>query len=247
MNVPEPKLDTRSRKLEGRRSERRERDARISHCIHKTQKDRHRRHARKLNWPPSSATRLSLSLSRAPPTRHYLYKRGRYNGDPLAPPPTVPRDISCCACVFSLLTYSSLTQIAMPRYAHTKKAYARTCRRHAIGILHPPPAHAATSKGNEEGHTKRAVHSKALQRPPFPHRGPHSTRCSRVHSPSLRAPQTRYAPGPGVCAARWSRRSASKRSSSPKDRDGYEHLLSSTWRPSDDWSVYLSGDGENLP
>ena len=158
--MPEPKLDTRKERERSGEASETERDLRtendqISHCIHKTQKDRHRRHARKLNWPPSSATRLSLSLSRAPPTRHYLYKRGRYNGEPLAPPPTVPRDISCCACVFSLLTYSSLTQIAMPRYAHTKKAYARTCRRHAIGILHPPPAHAATSKGNEEGHTKR--------------------------------------------------------------------------------------------
>ena len=97
---------------------------------------------------------LSLSLSRAPPTRHYLYKRGRYNGEPLAPPPTVPRDISCCACVFSLLTYSSLTPYS--HATHTKKSIcAHTRRRHAIGILHPPPAHAATSKGNEEGHTKR--------------------------------------------------------------------------------------------
>ena len=136
---------------------------------------------------------------------------------------------------------------AMPRIQ--KKSICAHTRRHciAIGILHPPPAHAATSKGNEEGHTKRGT-QQGLAKAAVPAPRPtHSTRCSRVHSPSLRAPQTRYAPGPGVCAARWSRRSASKRSSSPKDRDGYEHLLSSTWRPSDDWSVYLSGDGENLP
>ena len=44
---------------------------------------------------------------------------------------------------------------AMPRIQ--KKSICAHTRRHciAIGILHPPPAHAATSKGNEEGHTKR--------------------------------------------------------------------------------------------
>ena len=183
---------------------------------------------------------LSLSHTRYSDSPLPLQKRAIPRRAARSTTNSTSRHILLCVCVLS--PHLLLSHPIQPCHAYKKKHM----RAHvAIGILHPPPAHAATSKGNEEAHQAR--YSKALQRPPFPHRGPHSTRCSRVHSPSLRAPQTRYAPGPGVCAARWSRRSASKRSSSPKDRDGYEHLLSSTWRPSDDWSVYLSGDGENLP
>ena len=97
---------------------------------------------------------LSLSLSRATPTRHYLYKRGRYHGEPLAPPPTVPRDISCCACVFSLLTYSSLTP-----YSHAIKksicAHTPSLHRHRD----PPSSSCARGhkQGERRGHTKRGT------------------------------------------------------------------------------------------
>ena len=52
-------------------------------------------------------------------------------------------------------------------------------------------------------------------------------------------PQTRYAPGPGVKLLYRSRRSASKRSSNPKEKATEVRSTSSTWRPRLDCTVYL--------
>ena len=53
------------------------------------------------------------------------------------------------------------------------------------------------------------------------------------------APQTRYAPGPGVKLLYRSRRSASNRSSNPKEKATEVRSTSSTWRPRLDCTVYL--------
>ena len=215
MNVPEPKLDT--RKERERRGERdRERPEthsyRIVICIHKTQKDRHRRHARKLNWPPSSATRLSLSLSHA---LLRLATTSTKEGDTTESRSLHHQQYLETYPAVRVCSLSSPTPLsphtAMPRIQ--KKSICAHTRRHciAIGILHPPPAHAATSKGNEEGHTKRAVHSKALQRPPFPHRGPHTPPAAPACIPPLCA-RLRRGTLPAQASARRAGRADPRRS-----------------------------------
>ena len=96
---------------------------------------------------------LSLSLTRSSDSPLPLQKRAIQRR---AARSTTHLETYPAVRVCSLSSPTPLSpHTAMPRIQ--KKSICAHTRRHciAIGILHPPPAHAATSKGNEEGHTKR--------------------------------------------------------------------------------------------